>query len=260
MRSVLFCILLAVLTRLSGQVDLTFGLLGNNQALQCNQFSMANNPAAIQEFKKAAGVMGRNRFAGTDILQSGLAAHFTARNTLLGLQFQQAGTPHFYRLVAALSMAQKLNEKLQIGFTAGISQTKQSDFPGANALYAKIGIAFAPSAKTTFSGILINPWQFDEHGAGEPAAAHFSFEYKAGKQSRFYVHARLSAIDDPILGIAFSHAFDKHFSLMLSGQSGWEPVSAAFRFTAHNFRLSMGSSYHNYLGFSPCLGLSWLRK
>jgi hypothetical protein len=249
----------AVLTRLDGQATLTFGVLGNNQALQCNQFSMANNPAGFQGNKAAAGIIGRNRFTVTDIYQAGVAGHFNARNSLFGMSFQQGGTSHFYRMQATLSMAQKFSEKLQAGFSSGISTVKQSDQPGANALFVKLGIVAAMGSKTEISGIIINPWQFDGNSAAEPAALHISLEYKAGKQSRFYIHALQNAVDKAALGLAFSHAFDKHFKMMLSGQSGWEPVSAAFQYTAKNLRISMGTSYHNYLGFSPCLGLLWLR-
>lgn len=242
-----------------GQAGADYQALGNNLANPQNAFCLANNPAIISNAIIQFGAYGQNKFTGTNLVQGGIASAYRKNNTAIGMDFQYAGTEVFHRRKSEIQLGQKWNNKISVGFSAGITGVRQQlDYGSKNYLTGKLAASFPIHSKLSASVVLVNPWRIQNALLDLESQIHIAVGYKVNEQTNVWAQTKQIQGQTSIYGIAIQYKL-KQLCFHGSMQNGPTPIAAGVRYNRGNMNFSFGSGYHVYLGFTPSFSLLWVK-
>lgn len=258
MKSAALIAALALIQGLNAQHGAMFRAAGSNEATGASGFSLANNPGQIHTEKQQAGVWMQQRFTGTALNNGGLAYSARVKHSAFGADALWRGTRNFSQTRFHLSAGQEISKNFSVGFSAGITSVRQSlGFGGQQRFTGKLGAWFRINDKWDAATVLMNPWLKADALFPEGPQAAMSLGYQVNSQTRAWGHFRYNAEMESVYGMTLKHAPARNLAMVISLQSGPEPVSAGLEFSKKNLRFSLSTAYHTYLGFSPAFSCLW---
>lgn len=251
--------LLVAAGKVFGQAGANYTALGKNLANPASAFALANNPATGNAARFEAAVFGCNRFTGTNLNYGGVGIAGRLKATSIGLNLHYKGTELYQQNLSEIAVGQKINKHIAVGFALGINHTLQAyNFGNKSTLHGKLGAQYIINPKLDAAMVLANPWQQKNTPFSIQNQVHFGMGYQINTQTKIFVQAKNMQGENLEYGLGVQYQI-KQITALAALSSGPEPVSAGIQIQYHNYRFSLASAYHIYLGFSPTFSLQWCK-
>ena len=266
MKHLLFFVSLFVSISLGGQNGVFSGsnarsiALGGSGVAFTGLSSLGNNPAGLAGLESWGGsAQAERRFLLSELqLFSAGGAIPTASGTF-GLLVNYFGFREYNEQKIGLLYARKLFDQLYLGAQVGFFNTRIPEYGSKGLLTFDLGLLAPLSRQLSFGLHLLNPIRQEiREGEDLPTVLRFGLEYQPAEK----IHL-LAEVEKDIQYKARVHAgleYQLIEILFLRLGVATEPVSMSFGIglaLAGGLSIDVASSYHQVLGFTPGIGLSY---
>lgn len=225
-------------------------------AIHHNQAGLAflDNPSA--------SVYYENRFMIKEMGLSSVAFAMPTKTGTFGIVYHNFGYSQYAETKFGLAYARKLSEKLSAGIQLNYNTLRLGDIYGKNqALTAEIGVRAQLTDELTFGAHVYNLNRArlaNYNNEYIPTIMRLGADYKISKKVFIAAEAQKD-IDHKII---FKSGIEYHIidAIFIRAGISTNPVLNTFGFGLNlkNLQLDVAASYHQVLGFSPQLSLTYI--
>ncbi|MCD6066467.1 MAG: hypothetical protein K0S33_1293 [Bacteroidetes bacterium] len=237
--------------------------LGGASVTLDDVYSAQNNQAGLGFLKNiSAGAYYENRFLLKQLGYSSLTGALPIKRGTFGLTYTSFGYSMFRQSKAGLGYGMKLGESFSAGVGLNYLSYSIGDIYGkAHAFSVELGLQGKLSKQVTVAAHIYNPnrAQITNYNNEKiPSQLKFGVQYKFSKQLLVIAEAEKSTYTNINFKGGIEYAPAKEFYIRAGVNS--YPTQAAFGIGVNleGLRFDLSSSYHNILGFSPQVGLSYV--
>lgn len=237
--------------------------LGNASVCLGDGWSAAQNQAGLGfVHAPAAGIYSENRFLLKELsLRSGVVAIPLKAGTI-GLSLSNFGYSLYKENKYSLAFAKAFSRNFSAGMAIDYLHTRIAEENGNfSAVVGEIGIQAKPYKNMVVGAHLYNPTRSKAARNSQehlPTILRFGLGYSLSSQVFLTVETEKDLAEKAIFKAGIEYQPLNHFYLRIG--TGSEPVLTTFGFGLHlnNFQLDVSANYHQTLGITPQLGLSYL--
>lgn len=237
--------------------------LGGASVTLADVYSAQNNQAGLGFVKNiSAGAYYENRFLLKQLGYSSLTAAMPIKKGTFGLAFNSFGYSAFRQSKLGLGYGMKLSENFSAGVGLNyLSYTIGDIYGKASAFSVELGLQGKLSKQVTVAAHVYNPnrAKITEYNNEKiPSTLKFGIQYTFSKQLLILAEAEKSTYTNINFKGGVEYAPAKEFFIR-AGMNSY-PTQAAFGIGVNldGLKVDLSSSYHNILGFSPQVGLSYV--
>ena len=224
-----------------------------------NIHSIFNNPAGLAYLESfSATAFVENRFLLEELKSIALGIAYPTSSGTIGLLVQHFGFQDFSEQKIGVNYSRKLFEQLSIAAQFDLLNTRISEYGSAQAITFEVGLNYE-IVKGISAGIhLFNPIRATIlEGEPLPALIQLGLTYQPADYLRFST----SIAKDTDLPFSFRAGLEYFLLKKVFFRAGINTNPHKFSFglgyTFNHFQLDIAASYHQLLGFSPAVGLSY---
>lgn len=266
MKKILLSIVLAPFALLASNGDGSIGprsaSLGHASSCLYDVWSTRNNQGSLGFVRQAeAGAFYENRFFVKELSQSGFAAAMPIKKGTFGLCYSSLGYKLYRESQLSLSYGMQLSEMISAGVSIDYLNTKIADIYGqANAFTGSVGLTAKPLPQITVSTHIYNPFRAkitNYNNEKVPTIYKFGAQYIFSKQVFFVAEAEKTSMQKINIKGGIEYKPSSLIYIRVGGSS--YPTQAAFGVGVNynGLKIDVSSMYHNVLGLSPQIGLSY---
>lgn len=266
MKKILLSIILAPFTLLASNGDGPIGprsaSLGHASSCLYDVWSTRNNQGSLGFVRKAeAGAFYENRFFVKELSQSGFAAAMPIKKGAFGLCYSSLGYKLYRESQLSLSYGMQLSEIISAGVAIDYLNTKIADIYGqANAFTGSVGLTAKILPQITVSTHIYNPFRAkitNYNNEKVPTIYKFGAQYIFSKQVFLVAEAEKTSMQKINVKGGIEYKPSSLIYIRVGGSS--YPTQAAFGVGVNynGLKIDVSSMYHNVLGLSPQVGLSY---
>ena len=222
--------------------------------------SILNNQAGLAELENMGFVLSaEQRFVLNDLNNFGAGFAMPTNSGTFGVSIHYFGFEDFNQSKIGLTYARKLMDKLSVGVQFDMLSTQISEYGNKNLFTFEVGVQSELIENLLIGFHLFNPVKLeiieDEY---LPTILRAGATYTASK--KLMLHAELEKdFDFPFIfkgGIEYELA--KDFWLRVGVQTNPTALSFGLGYQMKNgLRFDLASNYHQELGFTPSVGISF---
>lgn len=266
MKKILLSIILAPFALLASNGDGPIGprsaSLGHASSCLYDVWSTRNNQGSLGFVRKAeAGAFYENRFFVKELSQSGFAAAMPIKKGTFGLCYSSLGYKLYRESQLSLSYGMQLSESISAGVAIDYLNTKIADIYGqANAFTGSVGLTAKILPQITVSTHIYNPFRAritNYNNEKVPTIYKFGAQYIFSKQVFLVAEAEKTSMQKINVKGGIEYKPSSLIYIRVGGSS--YPTQAAFGVGVNynGLKIDVSSMYHNVLGLSPQVGLSY---
>lgn len=236
--------------------------LGHASSCLFDVWSTRNNQGSLGFVRKAeAGAFYENRFFVKELTQTGFAAAMPVKKGTFGLSYSSLGYKLYRESQATLSYGMKLSENISAGIAFDYLNTKIADIYGqANAFTGSIGLTAKILPQIIISSHVYNPFRAkitNYNNEKIPTIFKFGAQYIFSKKVFLVAEAEKTSAKQLNIKGGIEYKPSELIYIRVGGSS--YPTQAAFGIGVNynGLKIDMCTSYHNVLGLSPQIGLSY---
>ena len=237
--------------------------MGNAAVTLDDVWAVSHNQAGLAMLlQPSAGIYFENRFMVKELSVKSFALALPVKNSgVFAVSGTQFGYSKYNEKKAGLAYARKLGRKISIGIQLDYLSTFIADDYGSRGTMAvEGGILAEPLSNLRLGVHIFNPTRAKLAEYGDERVPVL-FRVGAGYSFSNKVIFCAEVEKDIDYNASFRGGIEYHpvEQLYLRGGISTNPVQSSFGFglKLKNFRMDVSASYHQVLGFSPQLGLSY---
>lgn len=266
MKRILLSIILAPFALLASNGDGPIGprsaALGHASSCLYDVWSTRNNQGSLGFVRQAeVGAFYENRFFVKELSQSGFAAAMPIKKGTFGLAYSSLGYKLYRESQLSLSYGMQLSEIISAGISIDYLNTKIADIYGqANAFTGSVGLTAKLLPQITVSTHIYNPFRAkitNYNNEKVPTIYKFGAQYIFSKQVFLVAEAEKTSMQKINIKGGIEYKPSSLIYIRVGGSS--YPTQAAFGVGVNynGLKIDVSSMYHNILGLSPQVGLSY---
>lgn len=223
--------------------------------------SMQNQAAMVGIDGFAAGVAYDNRFLVSELSTANLVLAKSIGDGVFGLNFSRYGYSAYREQKLGFGYARKLGQDFSIGVQIDYMQIALGNGYGSNGkLTWEGGILYNVSDKISLAAHVFNPIRVqlaEFNDERMPAVLRFGGNYRFSDRVLLTAQLDKNINYDVIVGAGLEYMVveDVLVRAGISGGSSLFSFGAGYRFKG--FQIDIATSYHQVLGFSPQIGLTY---
>jgi hypothetical protein len=266
MKSFLLLLIITPICLLSsngeGPIGARSSALGHASSTLFDVWSARNNQGSLAFVRKTeVGAFYENRFFVKELNQSGFAVAAPIKKGTFGLSYSSMGYNLYRESQATLSYGMKLSENVAVGVGIDYMNTRIADIYGqAHAVSGSIGLTAKILPQMTIATHIYNPFRAkitDYNNEKIPTIFKFGAQYVFSKKVFIVAEAEKTSAQKINIKGGIEYNPSSLIYLRVGGSS--YPTQAAFGLGVNynGLKIDVSSAYHNVLGFSPQIGLSY---
>ncbi len=237
--------------------------LGGASITLSDVFSSQNNQAGLGFLKKASvGAYYENRFLLKQLSYSSFVGAISIKKGTFGLTYTGFGYSAFKQSKLGLAYGLALSENFSAGVQMNYLSYRIGDIYGnASAFTVELGLQGKLSKNIIVAAHVYNPNRAkitDYNNEKLPSQLRFGIQYIFSEKLFAVAEAEKSSYNAVNFkgGIEYSPA--KEFYLRAGATSNPAQASFGVGLNISSLKFDLSSAYHNVLGFSPQIGLSYV--
>ena len=245
-----------------GPIGARSAALGHASSCLFDVWSARNNQGSLGFVRKTeVAAFYENRFFVKELSQSGFAVAAPIKKGTFGLSYSSLGYNLYRESQATLSYGMKLNENVSAGIGIDYLNTKIADIYGqAHAVTGSVGLTAKILPQMVISTHLYNPFRAkitNYNNEKVPTIFKFGAQYIFSK--KVFLVAEAEKISAQKINIKGGIEYNPSSIVYLRVGGSSYPTQAAFGIGVNynGLKIDMSTAYHNVLGFSPQIGLSY---
>lgn len=245
-----------------GPIGARSAALGHASSCLFDVWSARNNQGSLGFVRKTeVAAFYENRFFVKELSQSGFAVAAPIKKGTFGLSYSSLGYNLYRESQATLSYGMKLNENVSAGIGIDYLNTKIADIYGqAHAITGSVGLTAKILPQMVISTHLYNPFRAkitNYNNEKVPTIFKFGAQYIFSK--KVFLVAEAEKISAQKINIKGGIEYNPSSIVYLRVGGSSYPTQAAFGIGVNynGLKIDMSTAYHNVLGFSPQIGLSY---
>ena len=237
--------------------------MGNASVTNTDVYSAQNNQAALGYLETgSAGISSLNYF----LIDGGINSYYgvfalpVKTSGTFGLTLNYKGDPTFNQSKIGIGYGRKLTDELAVGLQLDYVGTSTTEVGSGSAFTFDIGLLFKPMQDITIGAKVFNPIRAKtglDYEQELPALINVGFNYHPSEKINLCAEAEheIEEILRGKFGIEY-HIIDE---LFLRGGYITNPsmFSCGVGVVVQQFKLDLSAQFHQQLGMSPGLGLSY---
>lgn len=238
------------------------GGIGVNSVAISNAYSANNNQAAMAFLEGPAfGLFYLSNYTTLGINTFAASGAYPVKNGAVGLTMNYSGYSAYNEMKVGVSYAQQLAKYLAISAQLDLLSFRIQGLGSKIMPTFEIGIYAKPLEELTLGAHIYNPLKLtvDEEGTEYlPSLLRLGASYNVRKKALFSVEFVKNIREN----YGFRAGIEYYIIDMLSLRVGFstEPILGSFGIgiiVKENLRIDVASTYHQQLGFSPQIGISY---
>ena len=266
MKSLLLALIILPICLFSSNGDGPIGArsaaLGHASSTLFDVWSARNNQGSLGFVRKTeVGAFYENRFFVKELTQSGFAVAAPIKKGTFGLSYSSLGYNLYRESQATLSYGMKLNENVSAGIGIDYLNTKIADIYGqAHAITGSVGLTAKILPQMFISAHIYNPFRAkitNYNNEKVPTIFKFGAQYIFSK--KVFLVAETEKTSTQKINVKGGIEYNPSSLIYLRVGGSSYPTQAAFGVGVNynGLKIDMSTAYHNVLGFSPQIGLSY---
>jgi hypothetical protein len=254
--------ILATSSNGDGPIGVRSAALGHASSTLFDVWSARNNQGSLGFVRKTeVGAFYENRFFVKDLSQSGFAVAAPIKKGTFGISYSSLGYNLYRESQATLSYGMKLSENVSAGIGVDYLNTKIADIYGqAHAFTGSFGLTAKILPQMVVSTHIYNPFRAkitNYNNEKIPTIFKLGAQYIFSKKVFIVAEAEKTSAKKINIKGGIEYNPSSLIYLRVGGSS--YPTQAAFGLGVNynGLKIDMSTSYHNVLGFSPQIGLSY---
>jgi len=231
---------------------------------QSGLWSALNNPAGLSTVTTfGAGTFAESRFLIPGTLQKGCVVAFPVSTITTALSCSSFGNANFADQLFACSVARTFGENIQAGVRFQYHALRfAGDYATGSGVTASCGAIVKVSAKASLGISVVNPSRVKYKHSDIRIPSQFKsgmkWEVSTAASCMFEIEKIPGA--PPFFRAGAEYVPNKKFSLRAGVSNSFIPFALGFGFLIGNVSLDMSTGYHQLLGFTPSVSLSWMKR
>ncbi len=245
-----------------GPIGARSAALGHASSTLYDVWSARNNQGSLAFVRKTeVGAFYENRFFVKELSQSGFAVAAPIKKGTFGLSYSSMGYNLYRESQATLSYGMKLSENVGVGVGIDYLNTKIADIYGqAHAITGSVGLTAKILPQMTIATHIYNPFRAkitNYNNEKIPTIFKLGAQYVFSKKVCIVAEAEKTSAQKINIKGGIEYNPSSLIYLRVGGSS--YPTQAAFGLGVNynGLKIDMSTAYHNVLGFSPQIGLSY---
>jgi hypothetical protein len=237
--------------------------LGNSTASLSDTWSAAQNQAGLGLVRvPGAGVFYENRFLIKELSIRSAVLAMPVKVGTMGLALTDFGYSLYKENKYSLSFGKAFSKNFSVGMALDYLSTRIAEGNGNFAtVVGEIGMQAKPNKNLVIGAHLYNPTrsQLDKHSTERaPAVLQLGIGYSFSSQVFLTAETEKDIAKNAIFKVGIEYQPINNFYLRIGIST--EPVLTAFGFGVHlkSFQVDIAAAYHQTLGITSKLGLSYL--
>jgi len=266
MKKIILSLLIAPFSLLAsngeGPVGARSAALGHASSCLTDVWSARNNQGSLGFVRQAeAGAFYENRFFVKELTQSGFSAAMPLKKGTFGLSYTGMGYKLYRESQVSLAYGMKLSETISAGVSFDYLNTKIADIYGqANAFTGSVGLTAKLLPQVTVSTHIYNPFRTkitNYNNEKVPTIYKFGAQYIFSKKVFLVAEAEKTSLQK--INIKGGIEYNPSSLVYIRVGAASYPTQAAFGVGVNynGLKIDVSSMYHNVLGLSPQIGLSY---
>ncbi len=262
----ILAVLIASLNSLAGNEDYPIGArssaMGNASVSLSDVWSAQHNQAGLGFVRDySAGACYENRFLLKELSIKGGAIAVPVKGGTFGLCITSFGYSQYSENKYSLSFSKSFGNKLSAGIALDYLSTKIADGYGSRGAFAaEAGIIAKPLKGLTFGAHVYNPTRAKittYNNETLPTIIKLGAEYAFSDKVLIAIETDKDISQKAIFKAGIEYKIVKEFYLRAGIST--KPVLSSFGFGINikNFKIDIATTYHQILGISPQLGLTY---
>jgi hypothetical protein len=264
----ILCIATAFFSK-AGNENLPLGArssgMGNASVSLSDVWSAHHNQAGLGFLRDfSAGAYYENRFLIKELSIKGGVAALPVKGGTFGLCISNFGYSLYHENKYSLSFAKAFGDKLSVGIAMDYLTTKIGEGYGSKGvLAAEFGIQAKPLKGLTIGAHVFNPTRAklaDYNNERLPTVIRFGGDYNFSDKVKVAVETEKDIAQKAIFKAGIEYKPVKE--LYLRAGIGTNPTLTSFGFGLNlkSIQIDVSANYHQTLGFSPQIGLTYIFK
>jgi len=266
-KQLLFCFVFFIFCHIvkseNGPLGARASALGKVSVLHKDLWSVENNPAAMGFVKSfGGGISYKSPFLLNEFATKAAVISYPTENGAFGLHLKQFGYALFNENKLGLSYGQQLGKNIALGIQLSYLKTQinEGNYTNKSAVSGSVGIFAKPSDEFTLAAVIINPnrakysdYQDERYPTYLKMGVGYHFSDKVILMAE--VEKDIDHMAQAKFGVEYKAIDILHFR---AGYASNPSISSfGFGLKLNDFKLDFSSSFHNTLGFSPQVSLSF---
>ncbi|MBI1182970.1 hypothetical protein GC194_01770 [bacterium] len=240
--------------------------MGGTSLALSNPWACFNNQAALSFIKEfQLGVSGAQIYNVSQLNTANMAAAIPVKNVgVLGLSLDHLGITGLYsQQRLGFSMARLFGDNFSVGMQIEAYHLNLFDYGNTWLVNAHIGFLFVPSKNLKLGFQLQNPYGtmlYEKYSERLPTIARIGGSYQLSDQFQLYAEESLSTQGKPRLHVGGAYEINDKITLRTGVQTAELSSSFGLDINLNKIRIILAFSYHQYLGSTPEIGMSYVAK
>lgn len=236
--------------------------LGHASSCLTDVWSSRNNQGSLGFVRQAeAGAFYENRFFVKELTQSGFAAAMPIKKGTFGLSYSGLGYKLYRESQVSLSYGLKLSEIISAGVAFDYLNTKIADVYGqANAFTGSVGLTANLLPNMTIATHIYNPFRAkitNYNNEKVPTIFKFGAQYVFSSKVFLVAEAEKTSMQKVNIKGGIEYMPSSLVYIRVGGASFPTQASFGVGVNYNGLKIDISSMYHNVLGVSPQIGLSY---
>ncbi|MGZ4033447.1 MAG: hypothetical protein ACXVP4_01175, partial [Bacteroidia bacterium] len=237
--------------------------MGNASVSLSDVWSAQQNQAGLGFVRNfSAGAYYENRFSLKELSIKGAVAALPVKSGTFGLCITNFGYSLYNENKYSLSFSKAFGDKLSAGIAMDYLVTKIAEGYGTRGvLAAEAGIQARPVKGLSIGVHVFNPTRSKQANYNDeriPTIIRLGADYNFSNKVILAVETEKDIAKKAIFKAGLEYKVVKEFYLRVGISTNPSLGSFGFGINLKNFKIDLSASYHQTLGFSPQLGLSYI--
>lgn len=238
------------------------GMAGSYVVMQ-DVWSAFHNQAGLVHLEGlSAGVFYENRYGMNELSDKGIVAAMPYGNSAFGLSYKSFGYQLYSTSKTSLAYALRLSEKFSAGLQFNMHNTRLGENYGSQtSLSFEGGFLYKMNEKVTLAGHIYNPNRAkltDFNDERLPSMIRAGAGYRFSKKVILTGEVRKPSDANASVRAGVEYWLVNQLALRAGVGSDPSQYSFGFGWRLKTFQLDVASGYHQILGFSPQLSLTYI--
>jgi len=236
--------------------------MGNVGVVLDDAFSVFNNQAGLTGVKKVStGICSEKRFLVSGVNLHGALAAIPTNSGVFGIGLSYFGFDLYNEKKVGLAFAKALGEKFSMGVQLDYLSTYISEYGSKSAVTFEGGILAKVTKELKIGAHIYNPLRVKMGVYREeklPTIMKIGLAYQPSQKIIFALETEKDIDLKPVVKAGIDYKIVEKFSLR--GGISTNPINASFGFGVNlkKIKIDFSSSFHQQLGYTPKMGLTYV--
>ena len=246
----------------NGPIGARSSALANASSTLFDTWSTRNNQGSLAFVRKIEiGVFYGNSFLIKELSYNGFAITLPIKKGTFGFLYSSFGYQLYCESHTNLAYSLKLNKNFGVGISIDYLNTKIADLYGhANTITGSVGLTAKLTEQLLFSSHIYNPFKTkitNYNNEKIPTIFKLGAQYIISKKASILIEAEKTSGLKINIKSGIEYCPTSLIYLRVGAASYPTQASFGFGINYHNLKIDLSSMYHNILGISPQIGLSY---